>query len=860
MNIELIEEKNIDNNNLKLYKLENDYMSVEICTYGARINKILCKDIKNKKVDIICGFYDCEEFISRDNPYFNAVIGRVGNRIENSKFTLNNVEYNLYANNGKNSLHGGKEGFDHKFWDSEIVEDKLKLSYLSVDGEEGYPGNLQVDVYYSLSDKNELEIEYRYKSDKDTVVNLTNHAYFNLNGDFKFDVLNHFLWLNSDKFSGIDNQLIPLCEENVEDTPFDFRKIKQIGRDINLFDNKYLKYGNGYDHNFIFNTHNYDECVCRVFSPISQIEMKVYTDCPCVQLYTANSLDLIGRFHYKDHYAFCLETQKAPNLINTKNFEDAICKKDVEYVTKTKYVFNLVTSSAYNDGKILTEELIAYARKNLFMSSLDEVYFRNLLLTQLKLTDNPLLDDHICMDKIKNMSLPDELIETIEGYAIRNKLTDLSDASKFSSYIIGLLTPTPSKINNDFYAIREKYGIDVATNYFYNLCIKNNYIQKSAIDKNVKWSFANGDKKLEITINLSKPEKSNKDIAKAVKTTTNIYPKCPLCKENEGYYGSIKIQPRTNLRTISLKMGGEDWLVQYSPYAYFEEHCIALNKEHKKMEVDETTLSKMFDFIEVFPNYFIGSNASLPYIGGSILNHEHFQGGRHDMPMFSAKEKEVIIQDKYPSIKVSILDWYNSAIKLTGNNKEDLIACGNLFISGWKKYENKKLMIINSSDEIHNSLSPILRQNKGEYELYFIFRNNIQTKEYPEGYFHAHPEYHNIKREGIGLIEAMGLFILPGRLWYQLPLIEQILCKDIPYNSEDIENPNKELYYLNVHKNMIEDLLSTFSPETYEQAKNIVTKRICLVCENILLNTAVFKPENYDSFVNFVKKCLKKGR
>lgn len=858
MEIRLLEEKLINGKILKLYQLKNKHNTrVEICSYGARINKILFFDAFMNEVDLVCGFNDIEEYITTDNPYFNAVIGRVCNRIENSKFKLNKMEYELFANNGSNSLHGGKEGFDKKFWDCKIENGKLKLTYLSKDGEENYPGNLIVDVYYFLNDDNELEIEYKYKSDKDTIVNLTNHAYFNLNGDFSFDILNHYLRINSDKISAVNENLIPKGIKEVTNTPFDFRVFKQIGKDI-LCDDKQLQYGNGYDHNYILNDHKVDECVCEIYSPITQINMKVYTDCPCMQLYTSNSLNVVGKQKYMDNGAFCLETQNYPNLINSENYENAICYKDREYTTKTKYSFGIIEDESFNEyGKVLVEELICYARKNLFLSSLDEIYLRNILLNQFML--NEALDYQINADSIIKLKVPDRLIKSIESYAFKKGLcNNCNSLSEFSNYIMGLLSPLPSKVNNDFFAIREKYGIEKATNYFYNLCIKNNYIQKTAIDRNIKWEFKDGDKKLEITINLSKPEKNNKDIAKLVKLpeVTKNYPLCALCKENEGYKGSLKIQPRTNIRTLSFELDGEAWFMQYSPYAYFDEHCICINKSHTKMDITPRTLNKMFDFIKIFPNYFIGSNASLPYIGGSILNHEHFQGGKHILPMFLTSFREEIVQTKYTSIKVGILNWYNSVILIRGKDSEEIIKVGSEIINGWKNYENKKLNIINKSDGIlHNSLSPILRINEnGEYDLYLILRNNIQTEEYPEGYFHAHPEYHNIKKEGIGLIEAMGLFILPPRLRIQLSLISSILCKEIEYNPQEIANPN---HYLYVHRDMIEYLINNFSPDNYIQAKRIVMGRVDVICKNILLNTNVFKGTSQEEFKGFIKKCLK---
>ena len=852
MEIKLINKTFVKNNRFEVYELTNkNCMKVHISNYGARITRIIYHDIFMKDKDMVAGYNDDSEFVTNDNPYFNATIGRVANRIKGSTFLLNGKNYNLDANDGKNSLHGGNTGFDKKFWNAEYSGGKLKMSYLSPDGECGYPGNLNVSVTFDLNDNDELEIVYNYTSDKDTFVNLTNHAYFNLSG-FESDIENHFLKINADKYTQTDKQLIPVSEKDAIDTPFDFKNLKMIGKDINC-DNEDLKNGNGYDHNFILNNHNYEDCVAQAFSPLTQICLKVYTDMPCIQLYTGNGLDTKGREYYTKRMAFCLETQFAPDYINGVNAGMYVVHAGTEYTHRTKYAFSIFNDKDFeDDAKILVEELIAYAKKNMGMQKLDEVYNRNILLSQFKL--NCPLED-VNTDKAQNEVVPDRLIRTIMGISARmGKVDSYTNAERFANYIMGIMTPLPSVINNNFYNIKAYNSIEKAEEYFYNLCIKNNYIQKTAIEKNIKWDFTDNDKKIEVTINLSKPEKNNKDIAKLVREKQAVtYPLCPLCIQNEGYFGSQKIQPRTNIRTITMHFGKEEWFMQYSPYAYYDEHCICINKNHTNMDITPKTINKLFCFIDVFPNYFIGSNASLPYIGGSILNHEHFQGGGHKMPMFSAKIKEHIEQNNYPDTKVGIVDWYNSVIMLSGKNRNELITLGGKIIEKWKNYENKKLMIINKSDGIlHNSLSPVLRLNEdGEYNLYFILRNNIQTEEYPEGYFHAHPEYHNIKKEGIGLIEAMGLFILPGRLSRELAQIAGILCKDIPYNTEFIENN------LSVHKNMIDDLINNYEPENYKQAINIVTRRVNIVCQKILGNTNVFG-EDYNAFKEFVLNVVNK--
>ena len=554
----------------------------------------------------------------------------------------------------------------------------------------------------------------------------------------------------------------------------------------------------------------------------------------------------------------CLvEKGKEDNLkeICTREYKKIIGYEPTFYDITIEDGVKIEKKDSTTEIKILIEELLCYAEKYLDLPKCDEIYFRNLLLTQFKI--NEPYTEKINKKIVEELLVPDRLIDTIKSVSIKNGLCQVGDENKFANYILGLLTPTPSQVNEKFYKLN-KEKCNKATDYFYNLCIKNNYIQKTAIDKNIKWDCRVQNKKLEITINMSKPEKNNKDIAKLAnqKNVVSNYPKCPLCSDNEGFYGSQKIAPRTNIRTISLKLNNENWFMQYSPYSYYTEHCICINREHTPMDIYPGTLEKMFDFTRVFPHYFIGSNASLPYIGGSILNHEHFQGGKHKLPMFFTDYKEIIPQDRYKKTKIGILDWFNSVIMLSGKNKKELIEIGSKIILAWKEYENKELKIINKSDGVlHNSLSPILRINEnGEYNLYLILRNNILTEDYPEGYFHAHPEYHNIKKEGIGLIEAMGTFILPARLKRQLDLIAKILCKEIEYNPAELSKADNDLY---VHRDMIKFLVENYQCDTYKKAIRIVKERVNNVCANILDNTSVFK-DNIDIFRQFITDTINK--
>lgn len=492
------------------------------------------------------------------------------------------------------------------------------------------------------------------------------------------------------------------------------------------------------------------------------------------------------------------------------------------------------------DGRLLTEKLLRYAKTFLYLNERDEIYFRNILLRELRLTEPA--ENVGDLSYVDDFDVPDPIVSELEEYATENGIVKEEEKNLFSGYVMGILSPLPSKVNEEFIRLKAEKGIKAACDYLYNLSVKNDYVKKTAIAKNLKWEYVDGKRTLEITVNLSKPEKDNKEIAKLLtqKVATN-YPKCRLCKENEGFAGNLTYPARENIRTVSLLLGGEKWFVQYSPYAYYNEHLIAVSEQHVPMHIKEDTVEKVLDFVDFFPNYMIGSNAALPIIGGSILNHEHFQGGGHLMPMHKAGVKEEYKCKEFPSVKVGITDWYNSAIRLVGEKKADVATVAKKIVNEWERFTDIPCGIYAETDGVrHNSCSPIARKDGKNYIVDIILRNNITTKEYPDGVFHAHPEYHNIKKEGIGLIEAMGLFVLPGRLKKQLAMIADILCGETAYDENAIADKENYLY---VHRNMIKQLVEKYSCGviTKEQAENVVRDHVNVVCKHILENTAVFK-------------------
>ncbi len=513
------------------------------------------------------------------------------------------------------------------------------------------------------------------------------------------------------------------------------------------------------------------------------------------------------------------------------------------------------------DGKILIEKLIIYAQTFLGLNDLDVIYERNTLLHLFKLSSPS--SDVVNKEEITSLNVPDTLINDVMNYALENGIVDNDiDADLFANYVFGILTPRPSEVNSQFMLLKENLGSQVACDYLYNLSIKNYYIRKSAIDKNIKWEADELDIPLEITINLSKPEKNNKDIAKLLTAPKgDKYPACALCKENEGFYGHAEQAPRSNIRTVTVSLGGEEWGMQYSPYLYFDEHCILFNKNHSPMIINSHTIEKLFDFIELFPGYFIGSNSDLPIVGGSILNHEHYQGGKHLMPLQKAPSLKDFKSLEFDDVKVEVVDFYNSVIRISGFNRNTVQELAGNIIQKWKNYTDESVGIIAEENGVkHNTVTPIARfLNDNIYCVELILRNNSVSEEYPDGVFHAHPEYHNIKKEGIGLIEAMGLYILPARLKRQFSDIANILAHKVPYDKDAI---NLESHDLFVHRDMIATLLKRHPRiKDVEKANEIILKYVNEVCSKILYNTAVFKKDKngvvaFNKFLDFCQLKL----
>lgn len=467
-------------------------------------------------------------------------------------------------------------------------------------------------------------------------------------------------------------------------------------------------------------------------------------------------------------------------------------------------------------------KLIAYAEKYLDLPKRDEVYVRNRLMDILGVYDY----EDASIDEIPE--LPDEILQGI--FALLEEQNVQFDKATLGEKLMDAVILPPSAFEKKFSELY-KNSPESATEWANAYAIHSDYVKKSAIDKNIKFAGTNG---LEITINLSKPEKNNKDLQKQLTVKSTSYPKCTICRENEGYQ-----KPgfsRRNMRTVSLKLNGKDWFWQYSPYAYFNEHGIVISVEHTPMVLNRDTVESLLDFVGLYPHYFVGNNAPLPRVGGSILMHNHFQGGKTVLPMQKSGYRSVFSNNECKDVVFGTLDWYNTALRIESNSRDDIVKTAAMIFEAWETYDNEDLDIIShTGEEKHNTASCIARKTDNGYILDMILRNNRVSERYPDGIFHAHKEYHHIKSESIGLIEAMGLFILPARLKRQLALVRDYLTGSAEYNRE--EQPDDMQIFIP----MIDRLTQTYGVIDVNKANDVLAGELETVCQNILCNTAVFK-------------------
>ena len=405
-------------------------------------------------------------------------------------------------------------------------------------------------------------------------------------------------------------------------------------------------------------------------------------------------------------------------------------------------------------------KLVEYAIANELIKKTDEAYAVNRILEALGLTsyEKPVSGGSMELE---------EILRGILDYAFENGIipdNSVTQRDLFDTKIMGLLTPPPSVVIDRFETLRATDAV-AATDYYYSLSRASDYIRTYRVKKDVRFSVDSPYGVMDITINLSKPEKTPEEIAAARLAKSSGYPKCLLCRENEGFCGTLTHPARQNHRLIPITLGNDEWFLQYSPYVYYNEHCIVLCGEHVPMKISRDTFVHMLDFIEYLPHYFIGSNADLPIVGGSILSHDHMQGGRYEFAMERAEITRRLEFDGFDDVEAGIVKWPLSVIRLRSRSKSSLIALADKILNVWRGYTDEASFVYAETDgEPHNTITPIARSKNGLLELDLVLRNNITTPEYPLGYYHPHAQHHNIKKENIGLIEVMGLAVLPARL------------------------------------------------------------------------------------------------
>lgn len=493
------------------------------------------------------------------------------------------------------------------------------------------------------------------------------------------------------------------------------------------------------------------------------------------------------------------------------------------------------------------ERLLQYGLYKNLIKDVDVVYTRNRILEILKIDD---IEEVYVEEEF--LESPHTILENILSWCLEKGVLESNGAvykDLLDTKIMGCLMPRPSEVISKFNAL---YSEDKkkATDYYYDLSRNSNYIRIDRIKKDLKWKTATEYGDIDITINLSKPEKDPKAIAAAKNLPSSSYPKCLLCKENEGYAGRLNHPARENHRIVPITLNNEKWFFQYSPYVYYNEHCIILKSDHEPMRISKETFIRLLDFIEKFPHYFIGSNADLPIVGGSILSHDHFQGGNYEFAMAKAQpEKEFSIK-KFKNIKVSKIKWPMSVLRLEGENREALIEAAFYVYRKWRVYSDETVGILSNTNGVsHNTITPIARMKDGKFQLDLVLRNNRTSEEYPDGIFHPHQELHHIKKENIGLIEVMGLAVLPARLKTEL--------KDLAYylvNKDKIEQIDEKEELLK-HKEWCKEIISKYSNINDDNVEEILQREVGIKFSKVLEHAGVFKRDEkgqnaFDIFIN----------
>lgn len=484
--------------------------------------------------------------------------------------------------------------------------------------------------------------------------------------------------------------------------------------------------------------------------------------------------------------------------------------------------------------------LISYAVKNGLIEESDKVYCTNSILYLLKKDSY----DDGCKEAEGEIN---EILDALCNYAAEKGIIEDSITYRdlFDTAIMGALTPRPSQVIEKFNALYTQ-SPEKATDYYYKLSGDTNYIRRDRIAKILKWQHDGDYGVIDITVNLSKPEKDPKAIAAAKNAPQSGYPKCQLCRECEGYAGRVDFPARQNHRIIPITINNSGWFMQYSPYVYYNEHCIVFNGEHTPMKIDKAAFSKLLEFVTLFPHYFVGSNADLPIVGGSILSHEHFQGGRYEFAMERAPIEKKISFKGFEDVEAGIVKWPMSTIRLLSDSKEKLVDLADKILTAWRGYTDESAFVYAQTDAPHNTITPIARRRGDKFELDLVLRNNITTDEHPMGVYHPHAELHHIKKENIGLIEVMGLAVLPPRLKDELEAIAQAILNGGDLRANDATA---------IHADWVEEFLPSYSKVNADNVNDILRAEVGKVFATVLEHAGVFKRNEagFAAFMRFVE-------
>lgn len=489
-------------------------------------------------------------------------------------------------------------------------------------------------------------------------------------------------------------------------------------------------------------------------------------------------------------------------------------------------------------------KLAAYGLKTGLIEEADKIYTINRLLELFGLDELEDCDEEIDMEVEELETVLSEMMDYAYEHGIMTE-NSIVYRDLFDTKIMSVLVPRPSEVIAAFEKEYEKSPRE-ATDYFYKLSQDTDYIRRYRIQKDQKWVAATKYGDLDITINLSKPEKDPKAIAAAKNAKQSGYPKCLLCMENEGYAGRVNHPARQNHRVIPVTIHGSRWGFQYSPYVYYNEHCIVFNSKHIPMKIEHDTFCKLFDFVKQFPHYFVGSNADLPIVGGSILSHDHFQGGHYEFAMAKAAVERSFTIKGFEDVEAGIVNWPMSVIRISSEDVDRLIALADKILDAWRKYSDEEAFVFAETDgEPHNTITPIARKRGDKFELDLVLRNNITTKEHPLGVYHPHADLHHIKKENIGLIEVMGLAVLPARLKDEMEKLANAILA-----GEDIRKDEM----LEKHADWVDAFLPKYQDVNKENITEILHKEIGDVFMRVLEDSGVYKrtQEGQAAFDRFV--------